>query len=417
MNKIIKWLNTSFAPKLMKMNSNIWIQTIKESVLQTIPFIFLGSLFCCLAILNNYFPSLPSFWTPFGWTMGMVSLFISFLIPFNYMEKKRIRKQRILAALCGVILFLIVISPKVIEDGIPGFGHSAMGAGGMFIAIVTGVFVSLVMELFSKISFFKEDSVIPDFVRVWFDSMLPIAVIVVTGWVVVDILQFDMYNLIVMIFMPLSSILQSPFGLIAFCFFECFIYSMGISTWVLTPIVTPVMLAAIAANVDGTGAYMVTDTAIFSTYLWIGGIGSTLSLSVMMAFSKSKKLKALGKACVIPGIFNINEPIVFGAIAWNPILMIPMWIQGIVLPAIMWTFTKIIPFAPVPMVQFEMWYTPFPISTWIVTRSVSAVILLVVIGAVGAMIWYPFFKAYEQQELENELEHEQKQRIQQSVAS
>ena len=417
MNKIIKWLNTSFAPKLMKMNSNIWIQTIKESVLQTIPFIFLGSLFCCLAILNNYFPSLPSFWTPFGWTMGMVSLFISFLIPFNYMEKKRIRKQRILAALCGVILFLIVISPKVIEDGIPGFGHSAMGAGGMFIAIVTGVFVSFVMELFSKISFFKEDSVIPDFVRVWFDSMLPIAVIVVTGWVVVDILQFDMYNLIVMIFMPLSSILQSPFGLIAFCFFECFIYSMGISTWVLTPIVTPVMLAAIAANVDGTGAYMVTDTAIFSTYLWIGGIGSTLSLSVMMAFSKSKKLKALGKACVIPGIFNINEPIVFGAIAWNPILMIPMWIQGIVLPAIMWTFTKIIPFAPVPMVQFEMWYTPFPISTWIVTRSVSAVILLVVIGAVGAMIWYPFFKAYEQQELENELEHEQKQRIQQSVAS
>ncbi len=417
MNKIIKWLNTSFAPKLMKMNSNIWIQTIKESVLQTIPFIFLGSLFCCLAILNNYFPSLPSFWTPFGWTMGMVSLFISFLIPFNYMEKKRIRKQRILAALCGVILFLIVISPKVIEDGIPGFGHSAMGAGGMFIAIVTGVFVSLVMELFSKISFFKEDSVIPDFVRVWFDSMLPIAVIVVTGWVVVDILQFDMYNLIVMIFMPLSSILQSPFGLIAFCFFECFIYSMGISTWVLTPIVTPVMLAAIAANVDGTGAYMVTDTAIFSTYLWIGGIGSTLSLSVMMAFSKSKKLKALGKACVIPGIFNINEPIVFGAIAWNPILMIPMWIQGIVLPAIMWTFTKIIPFAPVPMVQFEMWYTPFPISTWIVTRSVSAVILLIVIGAVGAMIWYPFFKAYEQQELENELEHEQKQRIQQSVAS
>ncbi len=404
MNKIMSWLNESFAPRFMKMNSNIWVQTIKDSVMQTIPFIFLGSLFCCLGILNNYFPSLPSFWTPFGWTMGMLSLFVSFLVPFNYMEKKRIRKQRIIAAMCGVVLFLIIVSPKVIADGVLGFGHSVMGAGGMFIAIVSGVFVSLVMEFFTRVSFFKEDSVIPDFVRSWFDSMLPIGVVIVTGWVVVDLLSFDLYNLLVSIFMPLSTMLESPFGLIAFCFFECFIYSMGISTWILTPVVTPVMLAAIASNVAGTGSYLVTDTALFSTYLWIGGIGSTLSLAFMMAFSKSKKLKALGRACMIPGIFNINEPIVFGAIAWNPILMVPMWIQGLVLPSIMWFFTKVIPFAPIPMVQFEMWYTPFPISTWIVTRSVSAVILLLVIGAVGAMIWYPFFKVYEQQELQNEKE-------------
>ena len=153
MNKIIKWISESFAPKMSKINNNVWVLTIKDSIMQTLPFILLGSVFCCLAILNDYFPSLPSFWTPFGWTMSKISLFVAFLIPFNYMEKKRYRKQRLNAAMTGLIMFLIVISPQVIADGTIGFGHDALGAGGMFVAIFTGVFTSLVMGAFAKFSF------------------------------------------------------------------------------------------------------------------------------------------------------------------------------------------------------------------------------------------------------------------------
>lgn len=87
MKKFIDWLENSFSPKMNKINNNVWVVTIKDSIMQTLPFIFLGSLFCCFAILNDYFPNLPSFWTPFGWTMGKISLFVSFLIPFNLMEK------------------------------------------------------------------------------------------------------------------------------------------------------------------------------------------------------------------------------------------------------------------------------------------------------------------------------------------
>lgn len=417
MNAIVNWLETSFAPKMSKINNNVWVVTLKDSIMQTLPFILLGSVFCLLAILNNYFPALPSFWTPFGWTMGKISLFVAFLIPFNLMEKKRLRKQRLIAGMTSVVLYLMVITPQVVKDQVIGFGHDALGAGGMFIAIFCGIFTGIIMGAFGKFSFFKENSVIPDFVRSWFDSMLPIGIVVCTGWIVVLLLNVDIYNMILSIFMPLAGFLETPYGFTIVMFVYCFLYSMGISSWVLTPVTKPVLLAAITSNVAlaaaGTTAvsdlHVVTSETIFSAYLWVGGIGCTLPLVLMMVFSKSKSLGALGKACLVPGIFNINEPVVFGAIAWNPIMMFPMWLQGIILPIIVWIFTKVIAIAPIPTMVFDMWYCPFPISTWITTKSITGFILVVIIIAVSTAIWYPFFKTYEKQKVKEEITTEQKE--------
>lgn len=411
MKGLIKWLETSFAPKMNKVNSNVWVITLKDSIMQILPFILLGSVFCMLAILNNYFPSLPSFWTPFGWTMGVVSLFVAFLIPFNLMEKKRLRRQRLIAGMSGLVLFLIVITPQLEVDQAIGFGHSAFGAGGMFIAIICGIFSGIIMSLFGKFSFFKETSVIPDFVRAWFDAMLPIAIVICSGWVVVQIMHVDLYNIILSIFMPLAGFMQTPFGFVLIMFVYCFLYSMGISSWVLTPVTKPVLLAAITANVTlaASGAALspnelnvVTSEVIYSAYLWVGGIGCTFPLVIMMMLSKAKSINALGKACILPAVFNINEPVVFGAIAWNPIMMLPMWLQGIILPIIIWIFTKVIPLAPIPTIVFDMWYCPFPISTWIVTKGFTGLILLAIVVAAATFIWYPFFKVYEKQQMELE---------------
>lgn len=404
MQKLISWLENDFSPKMNKINHNIWVVTLKDSIMQTLPFILLGSVFCMLTIPGDVFAISwwPNFWTPFGWTMGMLSLFVAFLIPFNYLEKKRLKKQRFIGALSSVVSFLIIITPQVVTDGTIGFRHDAMGAGGMFVAIVAGVFVSLVMGLFGKFSFFKEDSVIPDFVRSWFDSMLPIAVIICVVWGLVDIAGVDIYNMVISLFMPLSYIMESPWGFVLMLFIYCFLYSMGISSWVLTPVTKPILLAAITANVTSGAANLVTSETIYSAYMWIGGIGCTMPLVIMLAFSKSAKLKALGRACAAPAIFNINEPVVFGCIAWNPILMIPMWLQGIILPIIVWIFTKVIAFAPIPKIVFDMWYCPYPLSTWITTGAVSGIILMLICFAASTLIWYPFFKAYEKQEVENE---------------
>lgn len=55
MNSLIHWLETSFTPRMNKINNNVWIVTLKDSIMQALPLIFLGSIFCMLAILNDYF--------------------------------------------------------------------------------------------------------------------------------------------------------------------------------------------------------------------------------------------------------------------------------------------------------------------------------------------------------------------------
>lgn len=406
MQALIKWLEQSFAPKMNTVSHNIWVVTIKDSILQILPFILLGSIFSVGTILESFVKLPFTFWTPYGWTMGIVSVLVAFLIPFNFCEKKRLRKQRIVAGCSGLILFFISISPTLAADGTVGFGSSAFGAGGMFCAIVTGVIVCIVFNLFGKFTFFKEDSPIPDFVRQWFDVLLPIGIIIFGGFLLIQVANVNLFNIVNQIFMPLQSVLNTWYGFIIMLFLYCFIYSMGISGWVLNPVAQPVMLQSVAANMAlvaaGTATaasmQMYTQTLLTVCYVWIGGIGCTMPLVILLFFSKSKKLKALGRACIGPSLFNINEPVVFGCIAWNPLLMLPMWIIGIVIPAITWIGCKVIQFAPIPTVQFDFWYCPYPIGTWVSTNGSLAAILLVLISFVVALaIWYPFFKVYEKQ--------------------
>lgn len=406
MQGLINWLEKSFAPKMNKISHNVWVVSLKDSIMQVLPFILLGSIFSVGTIIENYVTLPFTFWTPYGWTMGMVSLLVSFLLPFNFCEKKRLRKQRLIASGSGLILFCISISPTLIADQTVGFGSSAFGAGGMFCAIVTGIIVCIIFNLFGKFTFFKEDSPIPDFVRQWFDSLLPVGVIVFGGFVLVQVANVNLFEIVNNIFMPLQSVLNTWYGFILISFLYCFIYSMGISGWVLNPVCQPVQLTSVAANLAlvaaGTATVanmnMYTQTLITVCYMWMGGIGCTLPLVFMLFFSKSNKLKALGRACLGPSIFNINEPIVFGCIAWNPIMMLPMWIVGLVIPTLTWIACKVIAFAPIPQIQFDLWYCPYPISTWIASQgSFGAIILIVLTFIVSAAIWYPFFKVYEKQ--------------------
>ena len=188
----MNWLENSFAPKMNAISRNVWVTSIKDTMLQILPFIFVGSIFCVGTIVETFVPLPFSFWTPFGWTMGLLSLFVSFFLPLNFCEHKRLRKTRLVAAGCGVSCFLISITPQVTLDGTVGFGSSALGAGGMFCAMLTGIFVCIVFNLFGKFTFFKEDSAIPDFVRQWFDALLPVTIVIFAMFFVVQVLGVNL---------------------------------------------------------------------------------------------------------------------------------------------------------------------------------------------------------------------------------
>lgn len=400
MNSFMNFLNTKFAPRAQKIANNGWIVTIKNSILEVLPFIFVGSFITLLNIPLNFWKWWPNLAPISSFTFGLVSIFIAFLFPFNFMEHMKLNKQRIIAGLSSVALFLMLANPTWDKSGsIISYQFSELGAGGMFVALVVGIYTALIMEAFGKFSFFSDDTSMPDFVIAWFDSMLPITVVIATGWLLSDILHFNFYQLIVNIFSPLATSLDTWWGFTLFLFFQCFIYSMGISGWVLAAIDQPVMLAGIAANAREVAAghaatHIFTSELVYS-FPWIGGVGCTLPLVLLMLFAtKSKRMKALGKACILPSIFNINEPVVFGTVVWNPYLMIPLWINGIVLPLITSLWFKA-GLSPIPHSLMQMWYIPFPFVTWIVSPAISSLILLLILFVVGGLIWYPFLKVYD----------------------
>ena len=41
----MNWLENSFAPKMNAVSRNVWVTAIKDTMLQILPFIFVGSIF------------------------------------------------------------------------------------------------------------------------------------------------------------------------------------------------------------------------------------------------------------------------------------------------------------------------------------------------------------------------------------
>lgn len=408
MNGFMHFLNTKFAPGAQKIANNDWIVTIKNSILEVLPFIFVGSFITLFNIPLNFWKWWPDLAPISSFTFGLVSIFIAFLFPFNLMEHKKLKKQRIIAGLSSVALFLMLANPTWDKSGaVVSYQFSEFGAGGMFVALVVGIYTALIMEAFGKFSFFSEDTSMPDFVIAWFDSMLPITVVVATGWILTYLLHFNFYKLIVDLFSPLANSLNTWWGFTLFLFFTCFIYSMGISGWVLAAVDQPVMLAGIAANAhqyaNGQAVTHIFTSELIYSFPWIGGVGCTLPLVLLMLFAcKSRRMKALGKACIAPSIFNINEPVIFGTVVWNPYLMIPLWINGLVLPLITAFWFKA-GLSPIPHSLMQMWYIPFPFVTWIVSPAISSIILLVILFVVGTLVWYPFLKVYDNSLIKDEL--------------
>ena len=404
MKKFMHWLEISAAPRMNKINNYIWIQTLKDSMMQILPMIFVGSLITIISILQDYIPWMPDLSGLSSFSIGIVGMLVAFLIPFNFMEHKNLHQLRLVASMTGLGMYLMIAhleNPDL-------FIFDTLGAGGMFVAIVVGIYVGLIFNLFGKFSFFKEDSSMPDFVRAWFDNMIPVLICLVTVWIFVGLLGVDVYSLINAALSPLVNFSQSIFGFTLIYFLLCFLYTMGISTWLLYSFTYPIMLSAIMANsaavaAGGHATNIFTSEVMFSGWLAFGGTGGTLLLCILFLFASSRRLKAIGRAAIFPSMLNINEPIVFGAVAWNPILMIPMWIHGLVTPIITYLWLSV-GWAAIPHDLFGFWYCPFPFSTWLVSRSVGGLILLVIVLAVTLLIYYPFFKVYDKQQAKEEAE-------------
>jgi len=138
---------------------------------------------------------------------------------------------------------------------------------------------------------------------------------------------------------------------------------------------------------------------LFATF---GGAGSTLSLLIAMLFiCKSKRIKELGKIAFIPGLFGINEPIIFGLpIVLNPVLLVPFILvptMNIVISYIVMNL-GLVPFCSGVAIP---WTTPVIISGFLSTGWRGAVLQLVLL-VLGVFVYIPFIKVMDKQYLLDE---------------
>ncbi|WHY01534.1 PTS transporter subunit EIIC [Neobacillus sp. DY30] len=404
MNTFINWMNQNFTPKMNKITRNVWVSSIQEAIMATLPLILVGSLITLISILNNYFSKMPNFSPITTFSFGLISIFVALLVPYFIMEKKKKNDRKIISGLTGISLFLMLLVPRLTDDGGITFTLERFGGNGMFVALVVGLLVGAFMYLFSKFSFFKGSSSLPDFIIIWFDTIIPITILLLFGWLFTFQLNVDLYDLILKAFEPVTMIAQSFAGFVFISFLGIFFYSFGISAWILYPIIFPIWLEAIQENISGTAQNIHTMETL-TAWVWIGGMGSTLPLVLMMLFlAKSSQLKAISKVTIVPSIFNINEPVIFGApVAFNPILMVPMWLNGLILPAITYIVLNL-GLVTVPERLFQLWYMPVGISSILINSDFRGLILVAVVVVVSWLIWFPFFKVYDMQQFKKEQE-------------
>ncbi|OPA81016.1 PTS cellobiose transporter subunit IIC [Paenibacillus selenitireducens] len=406
MDRLMKWMTEKFAPRLEAFTKNVWVDSIQEAIMVTLPMIFIGSLVTLVSILKDFIPSMPDLSPITTFSFGLLGMFIAFLTPYMVMQKKNRDKIKLIAGATGLSLYLMLLKPTFHEDGTIQFMLDRFGPSGMITALLVGVTVSVVLNVFKKFSFFKKDTTLPEFIVDWFDYLVPIAFILTAGWILTFQLQFDIFEMIVNIFKPLNTISQTLTGFVLFNFIGVVLYSFGVSPWVMTPIFYSIWIPAIEENAalvaQGLDPVNInTFETFFSGWVGVGGLGATLPLVIWFLFAKSKKLKSIGRATIVPSLFNINEPVIYGApVAFNPLLMVPMWINGLISPIIVYLVLDA-GWVDIPSKVFQLWYTPIGLSTFILT-GVKGLILLAVVLLIIFIVWLPFFRAYDMQELKKE---------------
>lgn len=167
------------------------------------------------------------------------------------------------------------------------------------------------------------------------------------------------------------------------------------------PIFTANLMANAAAKLAGEPMPYIWAEPLWAFAVALGGSGATLGLTLLMLRSKSSQLKTVGRIGILPGLFNINEPILFGTpMILNPILGIPLVIVPVVNAIIGYCAIK---FGLVGRIYIAApWTTPAPIGLPLSTMDWKAFILIILLVTLDMLIYYPFFKSYEKVLLEQE---------------
>ena len=412
--------NGNFQTKVMKFagkfQNNYVVSSITTGMMNNMGVLMAGAI---INILINI-PIQP--WIDFLTNIGLLAvlnevvtilnctaLFIAFGIGRIASEKKGANgvEGGILALAC----FLIVT--PLGEDG-ASFATAYLGAQGIVTCMIVGVTAGYLYSVLSKTKLkIKMPDSVPPFVAKSFENIPGLCVTVVpfvicrvifagtaagsmTAWINSTIQA------------PLTSVGNTLGGQMLLLFVCCFLWWLGMhGTLIIYPAVMLVMYAPLTENIAAHAAGQPLPNLLSMMTLWtavqfIGGPGCLFGLYIDMAFfTKSERYKAQGKLQLVPGLFNIIEPAVYGLpVVLNFSLLVPfVVIPQIILVAQYLCLKAGLFTSPLTMASS---FLPAPVIGFLASGGVGFGIFVCLACLFTCVAYYPFVKIMDNQQLKIE---------------
>lgn len=436
MEKIMGVLENLLMPLAEKVTGQKHLTAMKDGLLLVMPLTIVGSVF--LVIANLPIPGFPEFIASiFGaaWadklgyvvavTFDIMAIITVIGVAYRLAQSYKVEPlSGAVIALCSFFLvtpFSIAFKPEGAAQAyaVRGIPIALMGSRGLFVAIIVGLIsTEIYRKVIQKGIVIKMPKGVPSAVSQSFASLIPATVILTFFWIIKLVLELTTYENIhilisKVISAPLSGLGNSLFGAIIYALIVGLLWSFGIHGGaIMNGILGPVLLTLNDANriayQSGEQVTNIFTSTFVDVFVFAGGAGATLIFTSLMLFrAKSRQLKSLGKLSIGSGIFNINEPILFGApIVLNPMLMIPFIVAPVVMVVIAYMSMQM-GLVPKPVGVAVPWTMPIFLSGYLATGGkISGAILQLVNLLVAMAIWYPFFNMWDKQKVAEEQQAE-----------
>lgn len=368
-----------------------------------------------LSIINGLpIPPLQAFLTSTGMsatitdvlvvTMNLGAIYMCASVSYSYGKVLENKGLTSTVAAIGVLLLLIPLGHA--EDGSTFIATRYLGSSGLFVALLVALIVPKALNFLMKhIAIPMPDSV-PQFVN---DSLSPMfcAIVIFTTaallkWGMGLTSYGDVFNLInSTVAVPVMFLGSSPWAVVAYFVLCNLLFFFGIHPSVLMGMYMPVIQACGLANIE---AYLAGEPLPYLAFIVLFSVGSVDALGMELALltAKSERYKTLSKVALVPAIFNISEPIIFGTpIAMNPYMFIPYILLKPVACAVA-AIGLLLGFGNAFNPTISMpFVVPLPITDFFVGGLGLVAIVCVAILAV-ALLFIPFVKMADKEALEAE---------------
>lgn len=420
MKKFESFMEKYLTPIANKMDNQVHLSAVKKAMVAMTPLLLIGS-FCLIPeaipnIIGENNPvsqwilaNLDTIYIPYNVGMALMSIYVSAIIAYHLANSYKIDVP---GSISMAVIAFLMMAVDYTEDG--GIMTTYLGPKGLFAAMFASLIAVELYRWCKKRKFtIKMPESVPDFVSRSFE-MIPVSVITIGFFLIVRVVCVNgLHTLPPMIFTnlfaPLVGSMDNPLSFTFLQTLSCLLFFFGIHPSVLSPITSPISTQFLAENVAAFKAHEViphfyTGGSI-SAFANFTGTGVTFGLVFWCLLSKSKAQKQVGRVALIPALFGINEPILFGApIVLNPIFFIPYVLCGGIIGTIPhWMMAAGLVAKPL--------YTPPYVGVFLegflTNLDYMSIVANLIQLVLSIAIYYPFFKIYEKRELENEKAYEE----------